>query len=341
MTLLAGARHFSSSSLWCSFLGAGAPNPLCFWISTDIFWIARLAILVLFHQTTSASDTREVIRAVGGSVTFHSHNPDRNVALWSFGSDPIVTVVFKNPLRLIFFEDKFKARFAVCENGHALSIPQLRMEDAGTYSVTIGDKRSTFTLHVFREMAELTVTCEAQNCSHRSCSCCLRCSTPGDTGSEECFRSISSTSAQPGVESPMQQVNETSQDGLEPLTCTARNAVSSRNVTVTTPRVLHDANATVPPSTDAHSNSWISIPFVTVVLLLLTFLYRKFRGVSQCHEQPPGVSQCHQECPNTTSNLMARTSTRSSLLASTGGSSKILRAGFSQPGLRWTLLRCF
>ncbi|XP_063032342.1 CD48 antigen-like [Melospiza melodia melodia] len=289
MTLLAGVRHFSSSSFWYAFLGAGAPNPLCFWTSMDIFWIARLAILVLFHQPTSASDTTEVIGAVGGSVTFRSHNPDRNVALWSFGSDPIVTVVFKSPPRLIFFEDKFKTRFVVSENGHALSIAQLRMEDAGTYSVTILDERSTFTLQVFREMAELTVTCEAQNCSGGSCSCCLRCSTPGDTGSKECFRSISSTLAQPGVESPMLQVNETPQDGLEPVTCTAWNAVSSRNVTVTNPRVLHDANAMVPPSTGAHSSSWIWISIIVRVelaVLLSIFLvsYCKYK----CGTEPRG-----------------------------------------------------
>ncbi|XP_064588377.1 SLAM family member 7-like [Zonotrichia leucophrys gambelii] len=116
----------------------------------DVFWIPRLAILILLHQTTSSSDTRELIGAVGGSVTFRSHNPDSSVALWSFGSDPIVTVVFRSPPRLIFFEDKFKTRFAACENGHALSIRRLRVEDAGTYSVTIGDKKSTFTLQVFR-----------------------------------------------------------------------------------------------------------------------------------------------------------------------------------------------
>ncbi|XP_057898632.1 uncharacterized protein LOC131095060 [Melospiza georgiana] len=180
----------------------------------------------------SASDTREVIGAVGGSVTFRSHNPDRNVALWSFGGDPIVTVVFKSPPRLIFFEDKFKARFAVCEDGHALSIPQLRMEDAGTYSVAIGDKRSTFTLQVFRKLAEPTVTCEAQNCSGGSCSSSLRCSTPG-TGFGNVFYTWRVGNQTWDGSSMVLQVNETSQDGLEPVTCTARNAVSSRNVTVT------------------------------------------------------------------------------------------------------------
>ncbi|XP_064588409.1 T-lymphocyte surface antigen Ly-9-like [Zonotrichia leucophrys gambelii] len=223
----------------------------------------------------SASDTTELIGVVSGSVTFHSHNPNRNVALWSFGSDPIVTVVFRSPPRLIFFEDKFKTRFAVRENGHALSIRRLRVEDAGTYSVNINRKTSTFTLQVFRKLAELTVTCEAQNCSDRSCSCCLRCSTPGDTGSKECFQSISSTLAQPRAESPMQEVNETSQDGLEPVTCTARNPVSSRDIVVTTPGCSAQVRA---------GDSWIGIGVgiiagVEIALLLSIFLvsYRKYK----------------------------------------------------------------
>ncbi|NXF27931.1 LY9 protein, partial [Rhodinocichla rosea] len=203
----------------------------------DVFWIPLLTILMLLHQTTSASDTAEVVRAVGGSVTFRSHNPGRNIALWSSGNDPIVTVVFKDPPRLIFFEDKFKTRFAVSENGHALTISQLRMEDAGTYSVTIGDKRSTFTLQVFRELAEPTVTCEAQNCSDGSCSSSLRCSVPGAGLGNVSYTWRVGDHTWDGS-SVVLLVNESSQHEPEPLTCTARNPVSSRNVTVTNPGEL-------------------------------------------------------------------------------------------------------
>ncbi|KAL9823171.1 SLAM family member 7-like isoform 2-T2 [Geothlypis trichas] len=248
----------------------------------DVFWIPLLTILVLFHQTTSASDTMEVIGAVGGSVTFHSHNPGRNVALWNFGDDPIVTVVFKDPPRLIFFEDKFETRFAVSDNGHELSISQLRMEDAGTYSVTIGDKRSTFTLQVFRELAEPTVTCETQNCSGGICSSSLRCSVPGTD-----FGNVSYTWSLGGHtwdgSSVVLLVNETSQEELEPLMCTARNPVSSRNVTVTTLGALCAAITTHPPSPGAHSGSWIRIGViagveVAALLSICLVSYCKYKG---------------------------------------------------------------
>uniref|UniRef100_A0A8D2QL56 Immunoglobulin V-set domain-containing protein n=1 Tax=Zosterops lateralis melanops TaxID=1220523 RepID=A0A8D2QL56_ZOSLA len=48
-----------------------------------------------------------------------------------------------------FSVKEFKTRFTVSERGRALSISQLRMEDAGTYSVNIDGKKSTFTLLVY------------------------------------------------------------------------------------------------------------------------------------------------------------------------------------------------
>ncbi|NXE71318.1 SLAF9 protein, partial [Calcarius ornatus] len=185
----------------------------------------------------SASDPTEVIGVLGRSVTFQSRNTDGNPAFWNFGNDPIVTVAFEDPPQPLFSEEKFETRFAVSEKGRALTISQLRMEDAGTYSVKISGKTSTFTLQVFRELAEPTVTCEAQNCSDGSCSSSLRCSAPGAG-----FGNVSYTWRQRDQtwdgSSVVLLVNKTSQDELGPLMCTARNPVSNRSVTVTTPGEL-------------------------------------------------------------------------------------------------------
>uniref|UniRef100_A0A8D2PI57 Ig-like domain-containing protein n=1 Tax=Zosterops lateralis melanops TaxID=1220523 RepID=A0A8D2PI57_ZOSLA len=169
-----------------------------------------------------------LIGAVGGSVTFHSPKtaPEGNAALWSFGNYPILTVAFGDPPRPIFSEEKFRTRFTVSERGRALSISQLRMEDAGTYSVTIdGKKISTFTLL-------------AQDCLDKVCLLSLRCSVTG-TG----FGNVSYTWRgwdQRWEERPvvLTVVDKSSTDEVEPLRCTARNAVSSRSVTVTTPEGL-------------------------------------------------------------------------------------------------------
>ncbi|XP_077048181.1 SLAM family member 7-like isoform X2 [Agelaius phoeniceus] len=244
-------------------------SPLRFWTPMEVFWILHLAILVLLHQTVSASDPKKVIGVLGGSVTFRTHNPDGRTALWFFGNEPIVTVAFKDPLHVIFFKDKFKTHFAVSENGLALTISQLRMEDAGTYSVTIGKKRFTFTLQVFKELAEPTVTCEAQNCSGGSCSSSLRCSAPGAG-----LGNVSYTWDQPWAEGPLLPLNKSSWDKLESLTCTARNPVSSSSVTITSPGVL---------CAGAHSGSWTRIGAVAgveIASLLSIFLvyYCKSRG---------------------------------------------------------------
>ncbi|NXT15147.1 LY9 protein, partial [Prunella fulvescens] len=182
----------------------------------------------------SASDTTEVIGVLGRSVTFRSHNTDGKPAFWNFENDPIATVAFEDPPQPLFYKDKFKTRFAVSEKGRALSISQLRMEDAGTYSVAINGKRSTFTLQVFRELAKPTVTCEAQNCSDGSCSFSLRCSASGSGFGNVSYTWRVQDQTWDGV-SVVLRVNESSQDEL---TCTARNPVSSSSTTVSTPGVL-------------------------------------------------------------------------------------------------------
>ncbi|NWR98284.1 SLAF5 protein, partial [Motacilla alba] len=185
----------------------------------------------------SASDTTEVIGVLGGSVTFRTQNKDKNPALWSFGNEAIAGVNFEDPPQPIFFKDKFKTRFAISERGRALSISPLRMEDAGTYSVAINVKTSTFRLQVFRELPEPTVTCEAQNCSHGSCSSSLRCSAPGADLGNVSYTWSRRDRTWDGS-SVVLLVNESAGDEPEPLTCTARNPVSSRSVTVPSPGVL-------------------------------------------------------------------------------------------------------
>lgn len=96
-----------------------------------------------------ADATTEVIGAVGASVTFRIQNWVGDAVFWTFGNDPIATVVVKDPPTILFSEEKYKKRFSVSENGRALSISQLSLEDAGTYSAKTNEIKSTFTLHVY------------------------------------------------------------------------------------------------------------------------------------------------------------------------------------------------
>ncbi|KAF4795315.1 hypothetical protein TURU_094036 [Turdus rufiventris] len=235
----------------------------------DEFWIPLLATLIILHQTRSISNTEEVFGAVGRSVTFCIQDTSGgDAAIWSFGIEHIVTASFEDPPQAVFSKQTFKTRFAVSEKGRALSISQLRLEDAGTFSVTIGKKRSTFILRVYRELAEPTVTCEAQNCSSDgSCRFSLRCSMSG-TDLGNLSYSWREGDRLWGEGHVLLWVNKSSLE--EPLTCTARNPVSSRNVTVTTPAVL---------CTGTLSGSGIMIGLITgfgvvalfSVLLLLLF----------------------------------------------------------------------
>ncbi|NXK43087.1 SLAF7 protein, partial [Piprites chloris] len=172
----------------------------------------------------------EVIGAVGGSVTFHIHDLDGLAATWSFGDVPIVTVKFGEPPVDVFLNIKYETRFTFSEQGRALTFSQLRMEDAGTYSAQSPEAKSTFTLRVYRELEEPSVSCEAQNCSAGGCRYALRCSAPGPGLGNVSYGW--SAGEQPRGEGPTVLVEESPPREPVPLTCRARNPVSSRNVTV-------------------------------------------------------------------------------------------------------------
>ncbi|KFV95383.1 SLAM family member 5, partial [Eurypyga helias] len=184
-----------------------------------------------------AGDGAEVSGAVGRSVTFSLQSLDGGAAAWSFHNDVIATVKFGDPPEATFFDDNYKLRLAFPENGSALTISQLRMDDAGTYTAKASGVKTTFTLHVYRELAVPTVTCVAQNCSTNSCHYMLHCaaSSPGSGNVSYGW----SLGGWPWGEGPTVQVEESPLD--EPpslLTCTAQNPVSSRNFTVTSPAAL-------------------------------------------------------------------------------------------------------
>ncbi|NWU87759.1 SLAF7 protein, partial [Onychorhynchus coronatus] len=172
----------------------------------------------------------EVIGAVGRSVTFHIRDLAGDGASWSFGSAPIVTVKFGEPPAALFLDNKYETRSTFSDQGRALTISQLTLEDAGTYSAHNPQAKSTFTLHVYRELAEPRVSCEAQNCSAGGCRYALRCAAPGPGLGNVSYGW--SQGDQPRGEGPTVLVEEPAPEEPVPLTCRARNPVSSRDVTV-------------------------------------------------------------------------------------------------------------
>ncbi|NXF53567.1 SLAF5 protein, partial [Oceanites oceanicus] len=182
----------------------------------------------------------EVTGAVGRSVTFLLQSLDGKAVAWSFQNDVIATVKFGNPPETTFFDDNYKKRLTFSKDGSALTISQLRMDDAGTYTAKTSVVKATFTLHVYRELAVPTVTCEAQNCSADGCRYTLRCTTAG-SGSGNVSYSWS-TGGWPRSEGPVVLVKASPSDE-SPLTCTVQNPVSSRNATVVSPAALCAGNS--------------------------------------------------------------------------------------------------
>ncbi|KAF1640225.1 SLAM family member 5, partial [Eudyptes chrysocome] len=190
-----------------------------------------------------AGDGTEVTSAVGRSVTFLLQSLDgEDAAAWSFHNDVIVTVKFGNPPEVTFFDNNYKPRLAFPENGRALTISQLRMDDAGTYTAKTSGVKTTFILHVYRELEVPTVTCAAQNCSADGCRYTLRCTVSGSGYGDVSYGW--SVGDRPWSEGPTVLVEESPLDKSLPLlTCTVQNPVSSRNTTVVSPAALCAGNS--------------------------------------------------------------------------------------------------
>uniref|UniRef100_A0A672UKM3 Ig-like domain-containing protein n=1 Tax=Strigops habroptila TaxID=2489341 RepID=A0A672UKM3_STRHB len=179
-------------------------------------------------QCLSMVKGSEVIGTLGRSITFYLQRLEGEAAAWSFHNDVIVTVKFGDPPEATFFDDNYKPRLAFPNNGSALTISQLRMEDAGTYTAKSSGVKTTFTLHIYRELSVPTVTCMVQNCSASICRYILHCTTSGSSSGNVSYIWSMGSLRKHGA---TMLVEESLLD--EPLlTCTVQNPVSSSNITI-------------------------------------------------------------------------------------------------------------
>ncbi|KAM8986364.1 SLAM family member 7-like [Ara ararauna] len=226
----------------------------------DGVWCLMLAFTL--QQAMCSANGAEMIGAVGSSITFHLRSLEGGAAAWSFHNDVIVVVLFGDPPEATFFDESlscFKPRLAFPEKGSALTISQLRLEDAGTYTAKSAGVKTTFTLHVMGsdnplhppgELQVPAVTCAMQNCSAGICRYGLHCSASGAGAGNVSYTWSMGSTRRHGA---MVVVEESALE--EPLlTCTAQNPVSSRNVTVSSPAALCAEITTQPPTDGPHSS---------------------------------------------------------------------------------------
>ncbi|NXU80497.1 SLAF7 protein, partial [Oreotrochilus melanogaster] len=184
-------------------------------------------------------DVTEVTGAVGKSVTFSLPSLNGEAAAWSFHNEVIVTVKSGNPPENTFFDESYRPRLTFPQNGSALTIAQLRMEDSGTYTAKISGVKNTlysFLLHVYRELEEPRVTCKVENCSSNTCIYILHC-TAEASGSGNISYGWS-TGDELWEEGPEVLVETSVLEKLPVLMCRAQNPISTHNITVTSPAAL-------------------------------------------------------------------------------------------------------
>ncbi|XP_021232353.1 SLAM family member 7-like isoform X2 [Numida meleagris] len=196
----------------------------------DMFCWLLLTGLLLQASKVRASDGIDVFGAEGKSVTFHLQKMTEGVLTWSFRGETILVIKLGASPELVYSDKSFTSRVAFPNNGSTLTISQLRRSDAGTYLAKNNDVKVNFTLHVYRELPEPTVSCTGWNCSAERCFYTLRCAVdyPGDSSF---FWSYNERPESKGSELVVERLRLGDLD--PPLyTCTAWNPVSSRNTTV-------------------------------------------------------------------------------------------------------------
>ncbi|XP_068518782.1 SLAM family member 9-like isoform X2 [Anas acuta] len=220
----------------------------------------------------------EVDGAEGGSVTFHLQDLKGEKLGWTFNGDLMLTIKLGEPPDPSFYDNSYKSRVTVPDDGSSLTISQLEKKDAGTYTAKNSVYRANFTLRVHSVLQEPKVTCVSRNCSANGCRYVLRCAvhTPG-------IASFSwSHGEQLDAEEPELVVEEKQPPGeLDVLsyTCTVQNPISSRNVTVS-PAAVCTENATHSAATDSRSFTGVISVTVIIALLILAGLlaFLIFRG---------------------------------------------------------------
>lgn len=93
----------------------------------------------------------EVDGAEGGSVTFHLQDLKGENLGWSFNGEIMLTITLGESLKPSFFDNSYKSRVTVPDDGSSLTISQLGKKDAGTYTAKNSMYRANFTLRVHSE----------------------------------------------------------------------------------------------------------------------------------------------------------------------------------------------
>ncbi|XP_030320961.1 SLAM family member 6 isoform X1 [Calypte anna] len=237
--------------------------------------------LLLLHPGTCTKDVTEVPGAVGKSVTFSLPSLNGENTAWSFHNEVIVTVKSGNPPEDTLFDERYKSRLTFPQNGSALTIAQLRMEDSGTYTAKISGVKSlySFLLHVYRELEEPRVTCKVENCSSNTCIYTLHC-TAEASGSGNISYGWSTGNELWG-EGPEVLVEASALEKLPVLTCRAQNPISTHNITVTSPAALCTDLLLLQGTNSRGQVGLVAVLVVgAIVILVLGFLaiYYKFKG---------------------------------------------------------------
>ncbi|XP_055469290.1 SLAM family member 7 isoform X3 [Psammomys obesus] len=139
------------------------------------------SVLCQLTATAASGTLKEVVGALGGSVTFTVNITEKEVdqIIWTFKT---LFLAIKTKDKVIMSENERK-RIVIPDGSYSMTLRQLRKNDSGVYRVEIHipSLQSPFTqeyqLHVYEYLSKPSITMDGQDNKNGTCRINLTCST--------------------------------------------------------------------------------------------------------------------------------------------------------------------
>nr|XP_033779293.1 SLAM family member 5-like [Geotrypetes seraphini] len=192
------------------------------------FYVKRKAI----HASKGLQTPVELNGILGGLVTFHPEIPEEYHVIsvtWILVASSKVIAVIKPNQDITVRDVQYQGRVETPNRNYALQIKGLRMEDSGSYSVTVYSNMVTikrdYKLQVFQRVSVLDINVTSMGGSSMNCKVMLNCTV------KEAGKGIVYTWSKGGENKqvyagPILQLSLTADNSKLTYTCKATNPVS-------------------------------------------------------------------------------------------------------------------
>ncbi|XP_055469289.1 SLAM family member 7 isoform X2 [Psammomys obesus] len=258
------------------------------------------SVLCQLTATAASGTLKEVVGALGGSVTFTVNITEKEVdqIIWTFKT---LFLAIKTKDKVIMSENERK-RIVIPDGSYSMTLRQLRKNDSGVYRVEIHipSLQSPFTqeyqLHVYEYLSKPSITMDGQDNKNGTCRINLTCSTEqGGENVTYSWRTVGQAVDEfhDGANLP---ISWSLGEKDKTLICVARNPISNSSSVPTLAR-NHCKDATKDQNLPKVFICVMPVSILLIVFPGIIFIAMRRMKENGCGEDTKRVDS-HQENPN-------------------------------------------